>query len=258
MKEGAMETLTRAATPTATPAAIRPAAPATDERARAALEDETRAVRAAMEGGPWARARVAVGALRRLVADVNDTRQVLVLSLALNAPRLPELLSRFLAADDGVALMQEQPSIDSRGVDYAWLRTLSADTLGGAYVRMLDSAGLDPDLFQPPPGLPREHTYLAQRMRQSHDLWHVVTGYRTDVPGEIELLAFSHAQTRMPSFLVLVVGGLLRYGLAHRDLFRRVRAAHRRGRRARFLPPVRWERHWQTPLVELRAALGLG
>ena len=35
--------------------------------------------------------------------------------------------------------------------------------------------------------------YLAQRMRQTHDIWHVLTGYATDVAGEVQLQAFTLA-----------------------------------------------------------------
>jgi ubiquinone biosynthesis protein Coq4 len=33
-------------------------------------------------------------------------------------------------------------------------------------------------------------SYLLLRLRQTHDLWHVVTGFSTNVPGELGLKAF--------------------------------------------------------------------
>lgn len=40
--------------------------------------------------------------------------------------------------------------------------------------------------------------YLRDRLRDTHDLWHVVTGYHGDLVGEGALLAFSFAQTWNP------------------------------------------------------------
>lgn len=223
----------------------------------AASTAEAEAARAALHGGFFARAGVALRALGRLLADHDDTRQVLVLSLALNAPHLPKLLARFMASDDGLALMAEQPAIDSRSVDLARLRALPADTLGGAYARFLDRNHLDPDLFQAPPGLPRAFAYLAQRLRQTHDIWHVLSGYTPDVAGELPLLAFSYAQTGMPSFRLLAIVGTLRYSFHARGMARRVIDGYRRGRRAAFLGSVRWETMWDRPLADVRAELGI-
>ncbi len=222
-----------------------------------ATADESEAARAALEGSLWARLRIAHRALRRLLANVDDTRQVLVLSIALNAKSLPRLLARFIAEDDGLALMSERPAIDSSMVDFDWLRALPETTLGGAYVRFLDKNGLDPDLFQSPPGLPPAIAYLAQRFRQSHDLWHVLTGYSPEVAGELPLLAFSYAQTEMPSFRLLAIVGSIRYAFHARGMFRKVIEGYRRGKRAKFLGAVRWEHLWERPLAEVRADLGI-
>jgi ubiquinone biosynthesis protein Coq4 len=35
---------------------------------------------------------------------------------------------------------------------------------------------------------------VGQRTRQTHDLWHVLTGLGTDIPGEIALQAFTYEQ----------------------------------------------------------------
>lgn len=216
---------------------------------------EAEAVEIAMRGSRWQRLKVALPAIRALLRDTEDTQQVFLLSVALNADHIPRILARFLADDDGLELMREQPAIDSRDVDFDALRALPADTLGGAYVRFLDEHGLDPDLFRAPPGMPRAVAYLSQRFRQSHDLWHVLTGYRTDVPGELSVLAFSWAQTGMPAVRLIVLAGALRHG--NPRIWREIVRAYRRGQRARFLGNQRWEAMWERPLAEVRADLNL-
>jgi ubiquinone biosynthesis protein COQ4 len=220
--------------------------------------EEAQAAAAALTGGWLTRARIAFRALLRLNRDPNDTRQVFVLSIAVNAPHLPKLLMRFLSTDEGMALLHEQPSIDSKSVDLEALRALPEDTLGGAYIRFLDRNKLDPDLFQAPPGLPRAVAYVVQRLRQQHDLWHVLTGYTPDVAGELPLLGFSYAQTGAPALGLLAAVGSIRHSLREKNLIRRVLEDYRRGKRAAFLPTMRWEGMWHRPLAEVRRELGIG
>lgn len=215
-------------------------------------DDEATAAHAAFHGRPGERARIAFHALRRLLADPNDTRQVFLIGLVVNARRFPRFLARFAADEDGARLLRDQPAIDSSHVDYDALRALPPDTLGGAYARFLEDNGLDPDLFDAPPGLPSMIAYVAKRMRQSHDLWHVITGYGPDVGGEIALQAFTFGVTRMPSARLLALFGTLRYARHDPSIVRRAIVAARRGRRAKFLPTVRWEDHFARPLDDVR------
>lgn len=213
---------------------------------------ELEAARVAMEGTAWQRVSLGLKSLRRLFQDPDDTAQVFLAGLALNAPFFPALLARFEGTEGGRALLREQPSIDSRSVDFDHLRALPASTLGGAYARYLDDNALDPDLFKPPPGLPPVPRFIAQRMRQTHDVWHVLTGYRPDVAGELALQGFTFAQLRMPtSLLISTLGTALRApGEA-----RRVLDGYRRGRDAAFLPVVRFEDQWERPLDAVRREL---
>ena len=144
--------------------------------------------------------------------------------------------------------------IDSRAVDFAALAALPADTLGGAFARHLKDNNLDPDLFQAPPGLPESVAYVVQRVRQTHDLWHVLTGYATDIPGELALQAFYYGLIGLPSSLLISLFGTLRYTRKFRQtsLLRAVRNGYQRGRQAAFLPTIRWEDFWQQPLAEVR------
>lgn len=218
---------------------------------------ELEAVRTALSGTPRAKVRVASNAVRALYDDPNDTQQVFLLGIILNAPYLESFLARVAGDPVGSQLLVERPAIDSKNVDFDALRALPATTLGGAYVRYLDAEGLDPDLFQAPPGLPEIPAYLAQRVRQTHDLWHVLTGYKTDVAGEIALQAFTYAQLHLPSSAVLTLIGTVRLAAHAPKVIAAAWDGYRRGRDTTFLPVVRFEDMWTDSLEDVRAELGI-
>jgi ubiquinone biosynthesis protein COQ4 len=216
--------------------------------------DEERAVAVALEGNLLARLRLAYGALSRLLRNPDDTVQVFFLGIALNGPRLPGIIGRIAADPVGLSLLAERPTIDSKTVDFARMRALPATTLGGAYARYLDDNNLDPDLFQAPPGLPEIARWVAQRVRQTHDIWHVLTGYAPDVRGELALQAFTYGQLRVPSAWMVAVFGTL---LKSPGSARRVWDGYGRGAAAAFLPAIRFEDLWERDLDEVRSLLGV-
>lgn len=218
---------------------------------------EDDAVRAALTGRLAPRLRIATKALSRLLRDPEDTTQVFLLYVSLNAKVFPRVVKDFLRQPDGPRLMAERPAIDSTTVDFAQLLALPAHTLGHAFAKHMADNGLSPDIFQPPPGAPPDIAYLAQRLRQSHDLWHVVTGYKTDVVDELALQAFTYAQIKAPGPLALSLAGALRWGLRRPRVIQRIYEGYRRGLSARSLLAVPWESFWDLPLAEVRARLSL-
>lgn len=213
---------------------------------------EREAARLALDGTPIERAAMAARAMRRLIEDPDDTRQVFYVGLLVNRRTYPMFLARFTTDDEGARLLRERPAIDSAHVDYDALRALPDTTLGGAYVRFLDANGLDPDLFQPPPGLPEVPAYIAQRMRQVHDLWHVLTGYGPDVSGEVALQAFTWGNTGMASAKVVALAGALKLAGKDPAIVRSVAEGYANGRRARFLASIRVEDHFGRELEDVR------
>jgi ubiquinone biosynthesis protein COQ4 len=219
--------------------------------------EEREASRVAMNGTAFERTALGLRALTALMRDPNDTKQVFYLGVVMNRGTYPRFLARFTNDDEGARLLRERCAIDSAHVDYTWLRTLPEHTLGGAYVHFLDANGLNPDLFQAPLGLPEVPAYIGQRMRQVHDLWHVLTGYSTDVGSELALQAFTWAQTGVTSSAMVAIVGALRFSLRNPRILPHAVDGYRRGKKAKFLAPVRWEIRFERPLDEVRAEFGL-
>lgn len=208
---------------------------------------------------PRIRMRRALRALARIVADPEQTELVLEFSELINAGQREERLRFFFYDRAGARLYAEQRALDSQTVDLDALAALPEGTLGHAYATFMKAHGLTPDVFDGAPrGVRQPHAaYVIQRLRQTHDLWHVVTGAETDPAGEIALQAFTYAQLRAPSAGILAVVGTLRALRYTRQVLREVIEAYRIGSRAHRLATFAWEDHWTTPLAEVRRLLGL-
>ncbi|MEZ4380999.1 MAG: Coq4 family protein [Nannocystaceae bacterium] len=155
------------------------------------------------------------------------------------------------------ALLRERPEIDGEHVDFAALRRLPADTLGGAYVAHLDRYGLDVYVTATPDEFIKDADarYLLHRFRQTHDIWHALLGLGVQGHEEVLVHAFSFGQLRLPvSALIMGFGAIKHFVLERRwpALRRAIRAAYASGRDAAPLLPVRWEAQWEAPIEAIR------
>lgn len=146
--------------------------------------------------------------------------------------------------------------------DRARLAALPPGTLGREYADFLTRHGLEPEALDHW----SEGNGTLQRFRvhleSSHDVWHVITGFGTDVAGEIGLQAFYYAQLAAPLPLTLLSAGLLNGVLKggrrpSTDRVDQLVRGYLMGRRASSLTGVDWSQHWERPLDELRRELGV-
>ncbi len=120
--------------------------------------------------------------------------------------------------------------------------------------------GLEPSAL-PSLATPNDHAYLRAHLYETHDVWHVVTGFATDWHSEIGLQAFYLAQIPGPLSAVLVAVGCLRIGAFEMESRDNVMNAIVRGwtigKRARPFFGVRWNELWNVPLADVRKLLGV-
>ncbi|HZI09235.1 MAG TPA: Coq4 family protein [Myxococcus sp.] len=182
------------------------------------------------------------------LGDILELAGVLAPPMAMR--RLVERLMRY---PDAAQALIERPRMGL--LHLSRLRTLPEGTLGRTLADHLVENGLDPDAL---PYL-QAHTdeeYVRAHMLETHDVWHVLTGFPTDVPGELGIQAFSLAQVGSPFALGILAGGLantLLYAFSERDT--RMRAIVRGwllGQRARLLFGAPWRQMWELPLAEVR------
>lgn len=212
---------------------------------------------------PKNRPLVALRALRALSQDPDDLPRVFTIIESLPGRAPQRTLGRMRRSPSGRALLAERPSIAPLLSDRGALAALPAGSLGRAYLafaerEQISAQGIldanDAGRLYAEGEVDADDAFMADRMRDTHDLWHVVTGYGADLRGETAVLAFSYAQTRHPGVALVIGLAVLRRVPGIVGL---VRDAYRRGARASFLPAVRWEELLARPLAEVRAELGV-
>ena len=163
-------------------------------------------------------------AFRRLMASPGDTRQVFAIFRALRGLPDGSVGRAYLA------FMEEE--------------NLSADGL----VEASRTADWDTDVVPP------EMDFFRRRMRDSHDLTHILTGYGRDPLGELCLLAFRYRHTRNLGMAFMVAMSWPRVPEIAKAA---VKEGWRNGAKATWFQNLDFEALLGRNLAEVRAELGI-
>jgi len=98
--------------------------------------------------------------------------------------------------------------------------------------------------------------WMARRYRDTHDIWHVLTGYSADDIGEMCLAMFSFAQTKSFGWLMVSIAILLKQGITFKNLSL-IRNAYVRGKNAKFFLAENYDILLDEDLSTARKRLGL-
>lgn len=200
-------------------------------------------------------------ALHALLKDPDDLPQVFTLIESLSGSAAIRLVWGFEKSESGRKLLRDNPDIVSILADRERLRKMPAGSLGRAYLAFVESENISAEGIKQAsidgrvdrPKDPRIEI-VGNRMRDTHDLWHAVTGYRGDVIGELSLLAFTLAQHWNSAVALILLAALVK-GFGVTDIHHPMREGFRRGRAAKWLPSQDWESLLERPLEEVRALL---
>lgn len=205
----------------------------------------------------------AIRAIRELLQNPEDTEKVFVIVRALSGKTLLRGYNRFAATPTGRAVLAENRSLIDVLKNREYLASLPAGSLGRAYREFMKAENLNAEglveasMNHELPSAGGLRLY-AMRLRDMHDLWHVVTGYGRDTMGEVCLLGFTFGQTRNPAIGFIAVIGALKIARENdRRILRALWAGYRAGRRAEWLAAADWEHLLTRPLEEVRAQLGV-
>lgn len=208
----------------------------------------------------------AVRSMRALIANPDATGEVFKIIEALKGGSLARAVERMRQCESGRGLLAARPCLNDILGAREQLAAMPEGSLGRAYLDFVSTQQLSADgLVAASEEAPRnayldaDEQWMASRLRDIHDLQHVLTGYGRDELGELCLLAFMTTQTynRGISFIVFVGRRQFRRQLPDLPVDACVEEGRCIASAAAWLPAIRWEERLAEPLERLRAELGL-
>ena len=205
---------------------------------------------------------LAFRAVCRLLANPDETQEVFVIFEGPAWPFRHPLVQPLSATGNGQRILVERRDLRRALSDDAALAALSPDSLGGRYHQFMKAENLSADglvaassSWETEP-VSDDVRRFRERMRDMHDLTHVLTGYGRDPLGELCLLAFTYPHSGNPGMALIVLMGFLK--IKSWRVRRAVIEAWRNGRKVRcWFPAMNWEALLPQSVEALRRRFGI-
>ena len=201
-----------------------------------------------------------VGSLADFLKHPDSLESVFKIAGSLKNSAMSAQMFRHLLDNPSMAALVEQ-NWRPAPIDLDALERLPEGTLGHEYAHQLRSQGLTPDSLIDPNPITSPQGYVTHRLRETHDIVHVLTGFGVDGVGELGLQAFNLAQNRSPLAVMLIFGGMLS-ALQNDEPLEELLTALSRGfdlgLKAECVIAQKLEEGWDRPLADWRKELQLG
>lgn len=198
--------------------------------------------------------------LTKMLRNPGATESVFDIEDGLRDIEATRLFLEYVRRDPSMIVLIEERYLRHDLHDIEGLLKLPEGTLGYCFAHHIVDHGFDPEYFRKLE-VKDDIDYIMMRMRQTHDIWHVITGFATDPIGELGLKAVELAQTRRPMSAVIACGGVVRFLMQEPEDLGKVLAGvaegYQIGVNSKLLLAQKWEEHWERPLAEWRAMLNL-
>ena len=145
-------------------------------------------------------------------------------------------------------------------IDLRALKTLPEGSLGRCYANQLISQGITPDTLIDPSPVDSDKDFIVHRLKETHDITHVLTGFGIDGASELGLQGFNLAQNRSPLAVMLIFGGMLSALQNDEPLTPMLRAlaqGFQMGLDAELVISKKLEDGWNRPLADWQRDLNL-
>ena len=179
----------------------------------------------------------------------------------INKAELEKEIEPFVAQNPGILEMYESknPIWVEEKYDLQALSKYKENSLAKVYTSHMLDLGLKPD-FYPHDKNTDVFSFLENRNRKTHDIWHVVTGFGTDVYGEVALQAFYHSQSASPEIGFVIISqilGAINSGDSTKmdSIFAAISEGHTLGKTYKPLFGIKWEELWNEDIEKVRAKL---
>jgi ubiquinone biosynthesis protein COQ4 len=205
---------------------------------------------------------------RNLIADKEDTEQVFHITNNLRSGRYINDAITFLQSDMGRELRMREECLPDILDNHDALWKLPAGSLGRAYVEFMEREGLTANglvdeskkFADKVPHYSDQIEWFNNRLRDTHDMNHILTGYGRDPLGEQCVLAFSYSQNFSLGFYFIAYAGgyeVKRRAPSNTPVFSAIREAQRNGAKAKVIGHQDIAALLPLPLEEVRAMLSI-
>jgi len=214
----------------------------------------------------------AIRSIRLALRDPDDTAQAVRALGAMAGKSVERQMKRFMDTPKGREILEREQSLLDVLVDRERLMAMPEGSLGRTYVDWLTREEISAEGLVAASDAASQgegesdgpYFVLGCRMREMHDLLHVVAGYGRDLAGETGVLAFTYAQTKHTGIGFLISMAYLRsfFGRpnqpvadsreASASIRKQCRDGYRRGQRADWIVGADWEALLECPIDEVR------
>ena len=214
------------------------------------------------------RPRKALHHFGKLVEDKEDTEQVFHVIEALKGKKSHKQAWEFIKSNEGQRFLHDEVDIPAMLDDHDRWADLPENSVGKHYMAFMEREGLtaaglvaESHKWAPPEARPQDLTeWYFDRLRDTHDLFHVLTGYGRDALGEACLLGFTYSQNYNRGVLFLAYAGahqIKKVSGTKAPLFSAVREGQRNGKAALKLAHQDVEALLHEDIEDARARLNI-
>lgn len=175
----------------------------------------------------------------------------------IDSPAFHQAIAGMKANPDVAAILSERYMAPAHDLDL--LLTYPQDSLGYAYASHMKRLGFQ--AFEPAIAINSDTHYVEYRWQQTHDIWHIITGFDTSEIGEIGLQAFYLVQFQLPLSSLLIANALIATTVLQPEelnsLLDAIAQGYQMGKIAQLLIAQKWEEGWEKPLALWRTELNV-
>ncbi len=206
---------------------------------------------------------------RKLVEDKEDTEQVFHIIEALKGKKGHKQGWNFIRSPEGQRMMRENVDLPAMLDDHNRWADCGANTVAQHYMKFMKREGLsaaglvaESHKWQDKKARLQDQTeWYFERLRDTHDLFHVLTSYNRDGLGEAALLGFSYEQNHNLGVLFIAYAGTrqrLKESDTNAPLFEAIREGRRLGKAAAKIAHEDIEALMREDIDEARKRLNIG
>ena len=200
-----------------------------------------------------------VAALATFLKNPSSLESVLAVAGSLKGSPLGEQMVNHLMSNSQFKALVDE-GWRPQTIDLQKLQTLPEGSLGRCYAEQLIGQGITPDTLIDPSPVTNAQEYVVHRLKETHDIIHVLTGFGIDGASELGLQGFNLAQNRSPLAVMLIFGGMLsslQNGESLEPMLKALAHGFQMGLTAELVIAYKLEDNWERQLLEWKQELKL-